>query len=253
MPRRFTDADLTGLPGLCPVRPATIVSRLSEDTGAPDASPEGVLESGRMPFRLGTSAFFTPEGYEPNYAYPLVVWFHAAGENEQVLHRIMPAISERNALGLSLRGEQRLRDGGYDWAAIDPLRRADLLREQVGQMRSGHHVHTERIVLAGRGRGAAIAAELFFARPDWFGGLALLDLAPESLPVHLVSNDELAGKPVLLDVPVSQLGRGRDGASRFAAAGLDVTLRHARGADLCPRTLRHLNRWLMSSVCGVPV
>lgn len=253
MTRRFTDADLAGLPLPGTARGMTSVSPQAEDHQAGYREESAASPFRLRPLRGSRTAVFTPDGYEPNYAYPLVVWFHAAGEDERVLHRIMPAVSERNALGLALRGERSLQGGGFDWAAIDPHRRAQLLRETVREFRREHHVHTERVVLAGRGHGAAVAASLFFARPDWFGGLALLDVPAESLPVNLTSSDDLAGKPVLLDVPVAQLGRGRDGSSRFAAAGLDVTLRHARTGNLCPATLRHLNRWLMATVCGVPV
>lgn len=253
MNRRFSDTDFA-VPRL-PLEGPEASIELIQGSGSGDVrggdslAPDAIVRSSLS----GTAAVFTPEGYEPNYAYPLVVWFHDAGEDERVLRRIMPTVSERNAIGLALRGERSLRGGGFDWPVIDPHRRASMLFDRVRDLRREYHVHTERVVLAGRGTGAAAAAGLFFARPEWFGGLALLDLPPESLPVHLVSSDELAGKPVLLDLPVEQLGRVRDGASRFAAAGLDVTFRHARSSGVCRSTLLHLNRWLMATICGVPV
>jgi predicted peptidase len=41
-------------------------------------------------------AYFAPEGYEANYAYPLVVWLHNAGGDERQLARVMPLVSTRN-------------------------------------------------------------------------------------------------------------------------------------------------------------
>jgi len=197
-------------------------------------------------------AVFVPEGYEPNYAYPLVIWFHDAGETERTLHRLMPNVSDRNAVGLALRGE-RSSGGGFDWAPAEGEDREKALVGAIRGLRREYHVHTERVILAGRGTGAAAAAEMFFSRPEWFGGLAVFDLPAEALAVDLTPKDELAGKPVLLDLPLCHLGHGREGASRLAASGLDVTFRHTRSTGLGPEALRHLNRWLMAAVCGVGV
>ena len=45
-----------------------------------------------------------PEHYEARYAYPLVVWFHGDGSSEAELSTVMPNISDRNFIGLALRG-----------------------------------------------------------------------------------------------------------------------------------------------------
>jgi phospholipase/carboxylesterase len=239
MSRRFPEAFLTydRLPP--PVRETRETSVVPTRTLA-ERSPSGPV------------AVFTPEGYEPNYAYPLVVWFHDAGESEHVLRRVMPIMSDRNALGLALRGEQ-LRRNGFDWAAGRVTAREKALEAAVRNFRRQYHVHTERVVLAGRGAGAAAAAELFFHRPDWYGGLALFAAPPEAVPVDLTRREELIGKPVLLDLPFEHLGRSREDASRLAAAGVDVTVRRAMCGALRHETLRHLNKWLLGEVCGVPV
>lgn len=198
-------------------------------------------------------AVFVPEGYEPNYAYPLVVWFHDAGQDERLLQRLMPHVSDRNAVGLALRGEQVRGGGGFAWPHAARGPRLTELAAAIRELRHHCHIHTERVILAGQGTGAAVAAELFFARPEWFGGLAMFDPPCDALAVDLTPREDLAGKPVLLDLPLRHLGRGREGASRLAASRLDVTFRHTRSAGLGPEALRHLNRWLMAAVCGVSV
>ncbi|HKM56687.1 MAG TPA: esterase, partial [Isosphaeraceae bacterium] len=64
-------------------------------------------------------ARFIPRQYEPNYAYPLLVLFHARGGDEDQLVRAMPALSWRNYVGLGLRGPEpvirRDRLGGFSW------------------------------------------------------------------------------------------------------------------------------------------
>src|SRR5262245_42318124 len=75
-------------------------------------------------------ARFIPQRYEPNYAYPLLVLFHARGGDEEQMVRSMPALSWRNYVGLSLRGPEALnkrgRVEGYGWgpAFARPDRRA---------------------------------------------------------------------------------------------------------------------------------
>src|SRR5262245_23954015 len=66
-------------------------------------------------------ARFIPRQYEPNYAYPLLVLFHARGGDEEQLVRAMPAVSWRNYVGLALRGPEpvikRDRLAGFGWGS----------------------------------------------------------------------------------------------------------------------------------------
>ena len=47
---------------------------------------------------------FLPTGYEPNYAYPLLVFFHGHGGNEEQVLRLSPRLSRRNYICIGLRG-----------------------------------------------------------------------------------------------------------------------------------------------------
>ena len=69
----------------------------------------------RLPIRT-----FLPVGYEPNYAYPLLVFFHGHGGNEEQILKLAPRLSRRNYICLGLRGTQLLgqrTDGhpAYTW------------------------------------------------------------------------------------------------------------------------------------------
>src|SRR5260221_2420099 len=71
----------------------------------------------RRPLPIRT---FLPTGYEPHYAYPLVVFFHGHGGNEEQILRLAPRLSRRNYICIGLRGQQLLgqrSDGsmGYTW------------------------------------------------------------------------------------------------------------------------------------------
>src|ERR1700722_3421421 len=63
---------------------------------------------------------FLPHGYEPRYPYPLLVFFHGHGGNEEQILRLAPRLSRRNYISIGLRGPVNLGarpDGrvGYTW------------------------------------------------------------------------------------------------------------------------------------------
>ncbi len=228
MPRRFSDASF---------------ARTALDGSTPAASRG---EPG--PFEI-----YVPRGYEPNYAYPLLVWFHDAGQNERVLHDIMSQVTDRNAAGLALRGERVRRTGGFDWLGGDRPRRHTRLLAALRELRRDFHIHTERIVLAGQGSGAVPAIREIWNHPECYGGLALFDASWRSFPIELHRRDALLGKPALLDNRLGEMGHGREVASQLRAMGLDVTLQHNRECDIHRQTCRTLDRWVLGAVCGVPV
>src|SRR5262245_23482531 len=153
---------------------------------------------------------FIPRQYEPNYAYPLLVLFHARGGDEEQLVRAMPALSWRNYVGLGLRGPEpvtkRDRLAGFGWGSEfeQPERRRarrsavcseaeivrrvlsdpepslfDRLEESVFtailQTRRVFHIHSERIFLVGCGEGAAVAYWLGLTFPERFAGVVAIN------------------------------------------------------------------------------
>ena len=156
-------------------------------------------------------ARFVPQRYEPNYAYPLLVLFHARGGDEQQMVRSMPALSWRNYVGLSLRGPEMLskrgRPEGFGWGTglrpsrpestpFRPVPRggraipAAALRDRspTRSMRSKTassprsarrrrtlHVHSERIFLVGCGEGAAVAYRIALSYPERFAGVVAIN------------------------------------------------------------------------------
>ena len=62
---------------------------------------------------------FLPAAYEPNYAYPLLVFLHGQGGSEEQVLRLAPRLSRRNYICIALRGPHTVTrpDGtpGYGW------------------------------------------------------------------------------------------------------------------------------------------
>ena len=118
---------------------------------------------------------FCPQNYEPNYAYPLIIWLHEAGHCERDIVDVLPKISMRNYIGLSLRGTApapALPSGkGVPGLFLVALRaQADFVSGRATRQRpptgKDFHIHTERVFLAGAGEGASLAWELFLAHPN---------------------------------------------------------------------------------------
>jgi phospholipase/carboxylesterase len=168
------------------------------------------LSTSASPTRSLVEARFIPRQYEPNYAYPLLVLFHARGGDEDQLVRAMPALSWRNYVGLALRGPQpvvkRDRLLGFGWGpdfehpdracarARTRLPEAEVVRRMLQdsepdacdrweeavfsailQTRQLLHIHSERIYLMGCGEGAAVAYWLALSYPERFAGVVAIN------------------------------------------------------------------------------
>src|SRR5271168_574391 len=127
----------------------------------------------RLPVRT-----FLPTGYEPRYPYPLLVFFHGHGGNEEQILHLAPRLSRRNYISISLRGPQELgtREDGrmaYSWGCQGNTNALieDYVLRAVELTRRSYHVHSERIHLAGIGEGATLAYCLGLQFPDKFAGV----------------------------------------------------------------------------------
>ena len=67
-------------------------------------------------------SLYLPEHYEHSYAYPLIVWLHGDGGTEDDTQLLMPMISERNYVGLGIRGDQRHGEW-FGWSDTTEARR----------------------------------------------------------------------------------------------------------------------------------
>lgn len=229
------------------------IIELIESLHASDSSPFVELAAPDRPYSI-----HLPESYEARYAYPLVVWFHENGSSEAELTSIMPKISERNYVGLALRGNVNL-ESGFGWSMsddeIDKL--IDDVEAHVRTCRRQYHVHSERIYLAGYGAGASAAMALLLRKPEWFGGAACLLGSFPKLRVPSHRFNELRNKRILLTTSAANRSSGVGdvvAAGRLLyASGMQIGTRVYQEAGVSPsnKMLRDLNHWLMDDVCSV--
>ncbi|HUE12553.1 MAG TPA: hypothetical protein VMR25_00190 [Planctomycetaceae bacterium] len=231
------------------------------------SSESGTLQGLRERTRpaIRPCGVFVPENYEPNYAYPLVIWLHESGRSERDIVDVLPHISMRNYLGLAPRGTATIdnralgddnESAGYGWSRSQRMRLVfqDELHASVRRLRQGYHIHSERIFLAGAGDGGSLAWELFLARPEWFAGLAVFGGRFPWRRRPLRHYRELIGKHVFLaanSLDPAGLSRAEQLGRLLYSSGMEVAVRCHLPGRRWPRSLfRHVDQWIMQSIGG---
>jgi phospholipase/carboxylesterase len=201
-----------------------------------------------------------PVHYEPNYAYPLLIWLHSAGDDQRQLRRVMPHVSLRNYVAVGPRGVVTEPSGySYCWspefASADAAAR--VLHQSIDVARQQYNVNPRRIFLAGMKDGGTMALRLALSEPEQFAGVISIGGAFPKKCAALSRLNSVRDLPVLimrglasLDYPESEMC---DEIRLFHAARMRVHLRqYACGDDLIVPMLRDLDAWIMEQVTGVP-
>lgn len=203
---------------------------------------------------------FLPFGYEPNYPYPLLVFLHGRGSNEEQILRLAPRLSRRNYLCIAPRGPHAMsarRDGriGYSWGPDDqddPLVEEYLFRA-IEQTRRQYHVHSERIYLVGFREGAVLAYRLGLLYPERFAGVISLNGAmparggpllrlPEARQLRVFIGHGIANSVV----PLSLAKRDH---RLFYAAGMTARFRtFPTNHKIHPEMLRDVDHWIQEHI-----
>ena len=212
---------------------------------------------------------FSPVHYEPNYAYPLLIWLHGSGENERQLTRIMPIISMRNYVAVAPRGLltspaanepafdlsvasiiNRSKDQ-YDWPCVCDLQAIEQrVFDCIAVAQERCNIADHRIFIAGFGTGGTAALQLATQFPESFAGVAAfgcVDIAANSI---LPSWQMAKPFSVLLGVDASDSDRVCRMLELFYTAGFTANVQEYDNATvLTPEMLRNLNHWAMNIVC----
>jgi phospholipase/carboxylesterase len=205
-------------------------------------------------------ALFTPLHYEPNYAYPLIVWLHGTGGTEQQLRKVMPLVSLRNYVGVAPRGTLLMDDEdaattGYRWSQSEDhiLQASHRIMEAVDVAREKFNVARRRIFLAGMDCGGTMAFRLALRHPDWFTGVLSLggEFPQGQMPFMRLS--EARRLPVFVacgreskTYPAAQVC---DNLRLWHSAGMSVTLRqYPCGDEITADMFADMDRWIMEQI-----
>lgn len=204
-------------------------------------------------------ATFAPIHYEPGYAYPLIVWLHDSGSNEQELRQVMPLVSMRNYVAIAPRGTvgEGRSSARYGWRQnSDGIEAAHArISECIALAQERFHIHPQRIFLVGRGSGGTMAVRTAWSAPDQYAGVATINgpLPTHSSPMRHIN--DLRRIPCLLTTSRDSQLYPSDHVCRdlrlLHVAGCSVALRQYPGDDdLTNNMLSDLDHWLMDLVCG---
>jgi len=203
-------------------------------------------------------ALFAPLHYEPNYAYPLLVWLHGPNGDEHELFRVLPEISMRNYVGVGPRGNRMMEDSrGYRWEGADE---SVIFAEQhvfdaIDAASERYNVAANRVFLAGFGAGGTMAVRIGLRNPACFAGVMSIG-GPFPL-----GGGPLGQLPNVRRLPLF-FAQGRDSKNYpidlvcqelrlFHAAGLGVTVRqYPCGDELDTQMLKDIDTWIMEHVTG---
>lgn len=142
---------------------------------------------------LRAQTFFVPMHYEPNYRYPLIVWLHSDGYNENQVCHVMPHVSTRNYVATGIRATQAIDASGhrFRWndsvAAIQTAEHAVL--NAIERTASQFSVHAGRIILAGYREGGTLALRIALQHPELFAAAVSLG-GPLDLPAYVNIDEE---------------------------------------------------------------
>ena len=223
---------------------------------------EAFARDGAKPISRTTTKYstFAPLHYEPNYAYPLIVWLHGSGDTERQLRRVMPMISLRNYAAIAPRGGAVIGNGleaGHSWEQTPgQIHKAqhDVL-ECIEAARVRFNVGLDRIFLAGFGAGGTMALRVAMSFPEVFAGVASLGGQFPHGFCPLSRIDAARNLPVFLAQGRHSMDYHEDHVCQdlrlLHAAGISVTLRQYPCSDeLTTSMLSDLDVWLMELVTG---
>jgi phospholipase/carboxylesterase len=202
-----------------------------------------------------------PVHYEPNYAYPLLIWLHGPGADERHLKHIMPHISMRNYVAVAPRGmvhrnrEDARRKYGWRQHAGQIADAEQRVFDCIELAEERFNIASHRIFLAGFDCGGTMSFRLAMDHPQRFAGaLSLGGPFPKG-------RNPLANLPHIRKVPLF-LAYGRESQACPAeevcrdlkllhSAGMNVHLRqYPCGHEISSRMLSDMDRWMMEQVCS---
>jgi len=117
---------------------------------------------------------FVPTGYEPRYAYPLVVWLHSDGSSEYELDSVMESMSVRNYVAVSPRAHRMTKHNSrlFRWGTniADLAIAEDFVIDSVNEVSESLSIAPDRVFVAGFGTGGSVAQWLSLRHPHRFAG-----------------------------------------------------------------------------------
>ncbi|MEZ6093742.1 MAG: hypothetical protein R3C03_05830 [Pirellulaceae bacterium] len=196
-----------------------------------------------------------PMHYERHYAYPLIVWFHSAGDDASQLNRIMPEISLRNYVAVAPLGTTGNLCNGFTWehAPHDVDEAANVTIDAIDFALARTNIASNKIFFAGYAEGGTMALRLGLKMANRVAGVISIN---GGLPNGLNPLGNWKGcrqVPVLLShckksTEFSEVDLCEQ-LKLLHVGGFNVTVRQYPFGDELPAiALTDVNRWIMESI-----
>jgi phospholipase/carboxylesterase len=210
-------------------------------------------------------SFFVPLHYEPNYAYPLVVWLHGPHEDHTQLKRVMPHLSVRNYVAVAPAAPTLAESAavsaadqaGHPWPQQDGAIAAALERVEtaIEQAASRFHIARHRVFLIGFDTGGTMALRLGMTARIRLAGAASLGGPFPQGGQPLANLLQARQLPILIahgcESDVYPVSRVCQELRLFHVAGLSLNLRqYPCGHEVTTQMLSDLDVWIMEIVTG---
>lgn len=208
-------------------------------------------------------ALLAPMHYEANYAYPLVVWLHGPGDDEQQVKRVMPLVSMRNYVSVAPRGTISLptpagSPPAYGWSqsAEHQAGAEQRVLDCIEAASRRFNIARRRVFLAGYDCGGTMALRLAMSLPRRFAGV--LSVGGQFPAGHNPLGRYAEARRIPLFVACGQEAqkypaeRVCEDLRLYHSAGMAVSLRVYPGGDeISPHMLPDMDRWIMEQVASI--
>ncbi|QDT02899.1 Alpha/beta hydrolase family protein [Rubripirellula lacrimiformis] len=202
-------------------------------------------------------SYFLPVHYTPGYQYPLIVWLHSDGFNENQVTQVMPHISLRNYVAVGVRGNRAADSIGhrFDWhdspAGIGNAH--DAVVDAADEASDRYSTNPTRIILAGYGAGGSMALRIAMRDPRRFAAAVSVG---GRMPQGAIRNPNQLRRrrmPMLWQWSSDNPDYTADGlktdCQSAMAVGARVEIRQYPGEDeMDTVVLSDLDRWIMRQV-----
>ncbi len=242
------------------------IQHLIDSLGITGDSLSSAVEAGKcmIPEDGASPALFGPLHYEPNYAYPLMLWLHGPRDDQRQLKRIMPLISLRNYVAVgprgTLPGSSPTGRTVFDWSqSEDQIAQAEQrVLSAIAAAKNAYHIAPSRVFIAGFDNGGTMALRIACNHPDLFAGVLSLCGAFPLGHAPLSRLAEVRRLPVLLATGRDSLGYPPEKVCQnlrlFYAAGMSISLRqYPCGHELTAQMLSDIDRWVMEQITAPAV
>jgi len=231
---------------------------------------------------LAPHCLFSPIHYETGYAYPLIVWLHGPGDNENQLRTVLPLVSMRNhiAIGPRATAKERAPASGhataaqckesgrkespgsgmtratYRWTQTreEIVKAAQCIQNCIEIATSRYHIHRDRIFIAGYDCGGTMALRIALENPQIFAGaISLGGCLPRGLNL-LRRVNEARKLPLLIANTLNSRKYSPKQACEdlrlLHAGGFSLDLRqYPCGDELTTKMLSDLDQWILNRIC----